>query len=85
MNEHENDAGVTPAVARKEGEGVGVVEELVAEGPVDGSCGWQGEGEHINCGYKINVLELLRLPHCMHDFPVLISHTPSEFIRYDST
>ena len=34
MNEHENDAGVAPAGAGKEGEGVGVVEKLVTEGPV---------------------------------------------------
>ena len=37
VNKHEDDTGVAPAGPRKEGEGVGVVEKLVAEGPVDGS------------------------------------------------
>lgn len=36
MNEHENDGSITPPGFGKEGEGVGVVEKLVAEGPVDG-------------------------------------------------
>lgn len=36
VNEHQNDGGGTPSVVGKEGESVGVSEELIAESPVDG-------------------------------------------------
>ena len=36
MNQHEDDGGVAEAGFGEEGEGVGVVEKLIAEGPVDG-------------------------------------------------
>lgn len=73
MDEHEDDGGVAPWGLGEEGEGVGVVEQLVAEGPVDGGGGGEGEGEDVQGGEEVDVLELLRLPHCMHDLPANIT------------
>lgn len=36
VDEHEDDGGVTPSVSREEGEGVGVIQKLVAESPIHG-------------------------------------------------
>lgn len=36
MDEHEDDGGVAPPRLREEREGVGVVEELIAERPIHG-------------------------------------------------
>nr|GLL26928.1 hypothetical protein B296_00022521 [Ipomoea trifida] len=38
VDEHEDDGGVSPGGFGEEGEGVGVVEKLVAERPVHGGC-----------------------------------------------
>lgn len=70
VNEHQNNCGVTPSIPRKERKGVGMVEELVTKGPVHSSSRRKSKGEYIECGQQIYVLEFLRLPHCMHDFPV---------------
>nr|GMD01492.1 hypothetical protein GW17_00033112 [Ipomoea batatas] len=40
VDEHEDDRGVSPGGFGEEGEGVGVVEKLVAERPVHGGCRW---------------------------------------------
>lgn len=68
VDEHEDDGGVSPAGFGEEGEGVGVVEKLVAKRPVHGGCRREGEGEHIQCSKQVYVLELLWFPHRMHDF-----------------
>lgn len=69
MNEHQHDACITPSISGKEREGIRMSEELVTKGPVDSSSRWKGQGEHIEGCIQINVLKLLRLPHCMHDLP----------------
>jgi hypothetical protein len=70
VNEHQNDGGITPSVPGKEREGIGMREELVAKGPVHSSSRWKSKSEYIEGGQQIYILEFLRLPHCMHDFPV---------------
>lgn len=70
VNEHQNDCSVTPCIPGKESEGVGMGEELVTIGPIHSSRRWKSKGEYIESGNEIYELEFLRLPHCMHDFPV---------------
>lgn len=70
MDEHQDNGGVAEPGLREEREGVGVVEELVAEGPVDGGGRRNGQREDVERGDQIYVLKLLGLPHCMHDLPV---------------
>ena len=69
MDEHEDDSGVAETGAREEGEGVGVVEEHVAEGPVDGGGRRQRQRQHVERGHQVDELELLRFPHRVHDLP----------------
>nr|GMC95374.1 hypothetical protein BHM03_00036115 [Ipomoea batatas] len=45
VDEHEDDGGVSPGGFGEEGEGVGVVEKLVAERPVHGGCRRKGEAQ----------------------------------------
>lgn len=70
MNEHQNDGGGAPSVGGKKRESVGVSEELVAESPVNGGGGGDGQCEDVESGDQINKFELSRLPHRVHYFPV---------------
>lgn len=47
VNEHKDNCGVTEAGFREEREGVGVVEKLVAERPVDGGSRRNRERKYI--------------------------------------
>jgi len=67
VDEHEHDGGVPKVGAREEGEVVRVVQELVAEGPVDGGGRRQRQRQHVQRGGQVDELELLRLPHGVHD------------------
>lgn len=73
VDEHQNNCSVTPSVPGEEGEGIGMGEELVTESPVHSNGRWKSKCVYIEGGQKIYVLEFLRLPHCMHDFPVNIN------------
>ena len=71
MYEHEDYGSIAPSSLGEEGEGVGMVEELIAKRPIHSTCRWNGEGEDIECCHQINVLELLWFPHSMHNFTVI--------------
>lgn len=70
MNEHQDNSSITEPSLREEREGIGVVEELIPERPVHRAGRWEGQGEHIQRGYQVDVLEFLWLPHCMHYLPI---------------
>ena len=69
VDQHQDDGGVPPPRLGQQREGVGVRQKLVAEGPVGGGRRWQRQGEHVHRGHQVDVLELLRLPHGVHDLP----------------
>lgn len=85
MDEHEDDSGIAEAGLGEEGEGVGVGEELVAEGPIHGGGGGQGEGEDVESGEQVDVLELLGLPHCVHNFPAISFSRPHVSFSFSET
>lgn len=75
MDEHKNNGSITPSSLGKERESIGVVEKLVAECPVYGGGGRQRQRKHVQCGHQIDIFELLRLPHGVHNLPAkVITH-----------
>lgn len=68
MNEHEDNSSIAPTGLGKEGEGIGVIQELIPKGPVNSGSRWKSQSENIEGGYQVDVLEFLWLPHRMHNF-----------------
>ena len=79
VDEHEDHGGVAEAGAREEGEGVGVVQERVAEGPVHGGGRRQRQRQHVQRRQQVDRLELLGTPHRVHDLPAWIEHCSVTF------
>ncbi|RWW03701.1 hypothetical protein GW17_00033112 [Ensete ventricosum] len=84
VDQHQDDGGVPPPRLGQQREGVGVRQKLVAEGPVGGGRRRQRQGEHVHRGQQVDVLELLRFPHRVHDLPAhkCCSETMSNLQQY---
>ena len=67
MDEHDDDCCIPESRPREQREGIGMIEQHVAEGPIHCSCRRKGESQHIERGKQVHELELLRLPHGVHD------------------
>lgn len=67
MDEHENDSHVSEGRCWEESKSIGVVEKQVPKCPVNSWCGGKGQSHHIEGSEQVYGLELLWLPHRMHD------------------
>ena len=70
VDEHEDHRRVAPPGLGEQREGVGVRQQRVAERPVHGRRRRQRQREHVQRRHQVDVLELARLPHRVHDLPV---------------
>jgi hypothetical protein len=67
VDQHQDHRRVAPPVLGQQREGVRVVQKLVAERPVHGRRRRQRQREHVQRRQQVDVLELGRLPHGVHD------------------
>jgi hypothetical protein len=67
VDQHQNHRRVAPPGPRQQRERVRVGQQLVAERPVHGRRRGKRQREHVQRRHQVDVLELLRLPHRVHD------------------
>ncbi|RWV90198.1 hypothetical protein BHE74_00033162 [Ensete ventricosum] len=75
MDQHQHHRRVTERRPGQKRERVRVVEQRIAEGPVHARRRRQRERQHVQSGQQVDGLELLRLPHGVHDLPVTFTLT----------
>jgi hypothetical protein len=72
VDEHEHHGGVAEGRPREQRQRVGVRQQLVAERPVGGGGGREGQRQHVQRRQQVDGLELLRTPHRVHDLPAYV-------------
>jgi hypothetical protein len=77
VDQHQHHRRVAPRRPRQQREGVGVRQQLVAERPVHGRRRRKRQREHVQRRQQVDVLELARLPHRVHDLPARAGHQKS--------